>query len=96
MLVAGSGVLTVSLLVGYSYFIQNTAEINTAKLAATVAVWLAYLAVLFLRLTNRIYGKKLAWTSIVLFLFALLSIWPVDASRQTKIASQASIELPQE
>lgn len=96
MLAAGSGVLTVSLLVGYSYFIQNTAEIDTAKLAATVAVWLAYLVVLFLRLTNRLYGKKLAWTSIVLFLFALLSIWPVDASRQTKTVSNASIELPTE
>jgi len=96
MLSAGSGVLTVSLLVGYSYFIQNTAEIDTAKLAATVAVWLAYLVVLFLRLTNRLYGKKLAWTSIVLFLFALLSIWPVDASRQTKTVSNASIELPTE
>ena len=93
MLAAGSGVLTVSLVVGYSYWIQNAAEINTAKLTATVAVWLAYLVVLFLRLTNRLYAKKLAWTSIVLFLFALLSIWPVDASRQAKHSAKASTEL---
>ena len=96
MLAAGSGVLTVSLLVGYSYFVKNTAEINAAKLAATVAVWLAYLVLLFLRLTNRLYGKKLAWTSIVLFFFALLSIWPVDASRQTKPTANTSIEMPHE
>ena len=93
MLAAGSGVLTVSLVVGYSYWIQNTAEINASKLAATIAVWLAYLVVLFLRLTNRLYAKKLAWTSIVLFLFALLSIWPVDSSRQAKQAAQASTTL---
>lgn len=93
MLAAGSGILTVSLLVGYSYWIQNAADINTTKLAATVAVWLAYLVVLFLRLTNRLYAKKLAWTSIVLFLFTLLSIWPVDASRQTNQASQVSAEI---
>ena len=93
MLVAGSGVLTVSLLVGYSYWMQNVAEINAAKLSATVAVWLAYLVVLVLRLMNRLYAKKLAWTSIVLFLFALLSIWPIDASRQAKQAESASTHI---
>ncbi|MCZ6672760.1 MAG: cytochrome c biogenesis protein CcsA [Verrucomicrobia bacterium] len=93
MLAAGSGVLTVSLLVGSVYWIQNSAEVDSAKLVATVAVWLAYLVVLGLRLINRLYAKRLAVTCIVLFFVAILSIWPIDASRHSKAPSNAATQL---
>ena len=52
-----------------------------AKTGTGSSIWLAYLVVLFLRLGNRLYARKLAWTCIALFLVALVSIWPIDASR---------------
>ncbi len=81
MLIAGSSILTLSLIVGSIYWLQNAADVNWLKLVFTITVWLAYLVVLFLRLGNRLYARKLAWTCIALFLVALVSIWPIDASR---------------
>jgi HemX protein len=80
MLTAGSTVLTLSLLIGSFYWSQNVAEVNAPKFFASVSVWIAYLIVLGLRLSNRLYAKKLAITCIVLFLVAILSIWPVGKS----------------
>jgi uncharacterized membrane protein YqjE len=51
------------------------------KLIATMVVWLAYLIVLYLRLTRRLYAKRLAVSCIILFFIAILSIWPIDSSR---------------
>jgi HemX protein len=86
MLVAGSFVLTTSLLVGSIYWFQSTAEVNGPKLIATLIVWFAYLAVLYLRLTRRLFAKRLAVTCIVLFFAAILSIWPIESSRGSNTA----------
>jgi len=83
ILVAGTGVLTVSLLVGSLYWSQNLAEVNGPKFFSSIAVWLAYLIVLGLRLTNRLFARKLAVTCVALFLIAILSIWPVGNSRSS-------------
>ena len=84
MLVAGCSVLTISLMVGSIYWFQSTAEVNGPKLIATMIVWFAYLVVLYLRLTRRLYAKRLAVSCVVLFLAAILSIWPIDSSRGDK------------
>ena len=81
MLIAGSGVLTVSLIVGSNYWFQNTADVNMPKLITTLLVWFAYLVILYLRLTRRLYAKRLAVSCIILFLLAILSIWPINSSR---------------
>lgn len=83
ILVAGTGVLTVSLLVGSLYWSQNLAEVNGPKFFSSIAVWLAYLIVLGLRLTNRLFARKLAVACVALFLIAILSIWPVGNSRSS-------------
>ncbi len=80
MLAAGCTVLTLSLLVGSFYWSQNVAEVNATKFFASVSLWIAYLIVLGLRLSNRLYAKKLAITCIALFVIAILSIWPVGNS----------------
>ena len=80
MLVAGCSVLTVSLAVGSIYWIENAATVDWVKLLFTVSVWLAYLIVLFLRLGNRLYSKNLAWTCLILFLVAVISLWTVNQS----------------
>ena len=81
MLIAGLCILTLSLAIGSIYWAQNAADVNWLNLVFTITVWLAYLVVLFLRLRNRLYARKLAWTCIALFLMTFISIWPVDSSR---------------
>ncbi len=96
MLVSGSVVLTVSLLIGSVYWIQSAATVDWLKLLFTLSVWLAYLIVLLLRLRNILYSKNLAWTCLVLFLMAAISIWPVNQSRakaETAVA-ESSAYLP--
>lgn len=84
MLVAGWAVLTTSLLVGSIYWFQSTADVNGPKLIATIIVWFAYLVVLYLRVTKRLFAKPLAVTCVILFVVAILSIWPIDSSRGDK------------
>lgn len=94
MLAAGSTVLTLSLLIGSFYWSQNVAEVNAPKFFASVAVWIAYLIVLGLRLSNRLYAKKLAITCIALFVVAILSIWPVGNSGSSDDHASSSLEAP--
>ena len=72
---------------------RKDAEVNGPKLIATLAVWFAYLVVLYLRLTRRLYAKRLAVTCVALFLAAILSIWPIDSSRGDKESITPDSEL---
>ena len=51
------------------------------KLGITLGVWLAYLLIFALRLTQRLHGTRFAWSCVVLFLFALLALWAVEMDR---------------
>ncbi|MCB1123410.1 MAG: cytochrome c biogenesis protein, partial [Verrucomicrobiae bacterium] len=92
MLAVGCGVLTISLIVGSVYWFESTAEVNGPKLVATLIVWFAYLLVFYLRLTSRLFARKLAVTCIVLFLLAIISIWPIDSSLAASHPSQAATQ----
>lgn len=81
LLTVGISLLGGSLAVGAMYWLRNTDSVNTAKLAATIGVWVAYTGAWWLRRYGRLYGKRLAWTCIALFGAALLSIAPVNSSR---------------
>jgi len=81
LLVMACTVYTVSILVGALYWVDNYEQVALPKLATTLALWLAYWAVLLLRAFNRLYGTRLAWTCIALLLTAMLALWPVEASR---------------
>ncbi len=81
LLGAGVVLLGSSLAVGSAYWVQDTATVNSAKLIITVALWTAYATVLGRRLTEVLISKRLAWTCIVLFAAALLSLQAVNASR---------------
>ncbi len=81
LLGAGVVLLGSSLAVGSAYWVQDTATVNSAKLIITVALWTAYATVLGLRLKEVLISKRLAWTCIVLFAAALLSLQAVNASR---------------
>lgn len=81
LLGAGVIILATSLAVGSVYWVQDTSSVNTAKLLVTVGVWVAYTLAFGLRLRGRLLAKRFAWACLGLFIAALLSLGPVDASR---------------
>ncbi len=81
LLVMACAVYTVSIGVGALYWVEHQEQVALPKLVTTLALWLAYWAVLLLRALNRLYGTRLAWSCIGLLLAALLVLWPVESSR---------------
>ncbi len=92
MLLAGVGLLTISLGVGASWWVRDTVSVQPTKLAATVAVWAVYAAVLLLRWRGRLYAVRFSWACIVLFLLAMMSLGPIN--RNTEAHREALPTLP--
>jgi ABC-type uncharacterized transport system permease subunit len=81
LLTAGVSLLAASLALGSVYWVRDTASVTWPKLAITLGVWAAFALTLGLRLGGKLLARRLAWTCIILFLVAMLSLWPVNASR---------------
>jgi HemX protein len=86
LLVAGVALLGASVAVGVIYWVRDPASVTAAKFLTTLGVWAAYAVALGLRLRGRLLAKRFAATCLVLFAAALLSLWPVDASRHPAAA----------
>lgn len=80
MLLAGVGLLTISLGVGASWWLRNTASVQWMKLAVTLAVWAIYTIVLVLRWRGRLYAARLSWACLLLFMLAMMSLGPVNSN----------------
>lgn len=80
MLLAGVGLLSISLAVGGVYFVQKPESVNWLKLYVTVAVWLVYAAVLLLRWRGRLYATRFSWACAILFMLAMMSLGPVNSN----------------
>jgi ABC-type uncharacterized transport system permease subunit len=80
LLIAGVVLLAWSLGIGSIHWLQDLSSVDTPKLL-TAGLWLAYLAALVLRLSRKLVSQRLAWTCVLLFAAALLSLGPVNASR---------------
>ena len=89
LLIAGVALLGASLAVGSVYWLRDTASVSAAKLV-TAAIWIAYAAALVARLRGRLLAKRFAWTCLVLFAAALISLGPVNASRHPLPARRMS------
>ncbi len=94
LLAMGFLILTVSLAIGYRYFMEDLDSVLTVKLAATLAVWVAYAVTLALRLKFALSSKKFAWACIGIFVAALLSLAAVN--RSTKLSSVDASPAPVE
>ena len=81
LLTTGVVLLAASLTVGSVYWLRDTASVSLPKLLITVLIWAAYAGALTLRLRGRLLAKRFAWTCVALFVAALLSLGPVNASR---------------
>jgi hypothetical protein len=45
-------------------------------------------------LRGRLLAKRFAWTGLLLFAAALLSLWPIDSSRQAVAIPSAPVNPP--
>ena len=89
LLTAGVLLLATSLAVGSVYWLRDPSTVNVSKLLTTVAVWLAYTVGLGFRLRGVLLAKRFAWTCTGLFVAALISLGPVDASRHPQPPAHA-------
>ena len=85
MLSLGVLLLTFSLAVGSVWWLRDTASVNLPKLVVTLGVWAVYLIVLLLRWRARLVSVRFAWVCLVMFILALLSLGPVNSSRQHEV-----------
>jgi HemX protein len=81
LLGAGFTLLTLALAFGAVYWSRDTATVDHAKLAATIAVWAGSGAAFLLRAAGRLLSRRFAWACLALFAAALLSLEAVDVSR---------------
>lgn len=81
LLATGCLLLGTALAVGAIHGLREPDAVNLTKLLATLGVGLAYTITLLLRLRGRLVARRFAWVCLGLFLAALLSLQPVDASR---------------
>jgi len=81
LLFMGVVVFTFAISVGMVKWVDDFRQIQNVKLIFALALWLAYVLVLILRLLNHLIGIKFSWTCVVLFIASLLTLWPIDASR---------------
>jgi HemX protein len=82
LLGTGVTILATSLAVASSFWLRDMASANLLKIICTVAVWAAYASTFGLRLSGRLLARRFAWTCLVLFPLALLSLEVVNATRQ--------------
>lgn len=74
LLAVGVSFLTLSMVVGAMHWTRHPEFVSQEKLAVTTALWIGYLVLLGMRLSNRLYGSKFAKWTIALFAVALLSL----------------------
>jgi ABC-type uncharacterized transport system permease subunit len=82
LLITGVIVLSASLGFGSVFWIQNTDLVPVFKLTATCIIWLGYLTVFTLRIQKRLVTRRHAIATIILFVMAILSLWPIQSARQ--------------
>jgi ABC-type uncharacterized transport system permease subunit len=85
MLSLGVLLLTFSLGVGAAWWRQDIASVDLPKLIVTIGVWAAYLIVLLLRWRTWLVSVRFAWVCLVMFIMALLSLGPVNSSRNHEL-----------
>ncbi|MFP4157787.1 MAG: inner membrane protein YpjD [Opitutales bacterium] len=83
LLLTGVYVLSAALLFGAVFWIDNPDLVPVFKLTATCLIWAGYLSVAVLRMQRRLVTRRHAIASILLFLLAMATLWPVQSARGT-------------
>jgi ABC-type uncharacterized transport system permease subunit len=86
LLTAGVALMSAALSVGASHWLSGQ-SVQPAKIIVTGAIWAAYAVALLLRWRGVLITKRLAWVCILLYLAALISLGPINASRRAAPAA---------
>lgn len=81
LLCAGVVLMSAALSVGYVHWVHDPESVPAYKILITGSIWATYTLALILRWRGLLITKRLAWTCIALFGAALLSLGPINASR---------------
>ncbi len=81
LLLTGVICLTVALVCGAIFYYKNSQSVPVFKLIFTCLVWIGYCGVIVLRNQRKLVTRRHAIAVIALFIFALLSLWPVQSAR---------------
>lgn len=92
LLITGVIVLSASLVFGAVFWVENFDRVPVFKLTATCLIWLGYLTVFVLRVQKKLVTRRHAIATIILFLLAMASLWPVQSARHPEPANDLRIE----
>lgn len=81
LLLIGFVILSVSLGIGYRYYVKDMDSVVGLKLGVTGVIWAAYGALLLLRAKRTLSSKQFSWACVAVFVAALLSLSVVTRSR---------------
>ena len=90
LLGAGSAILAIALLACSNDWLRDTAVGQSTKIRVTFAVCTAAATAFGLRLRGVLLAKRFAWTCLILFIAAMLSLFVVERSRHAAAAAGAS------
>jgi ABC-type uncharacterized transport system permease subunit len=81
---------TLSMSLGLIYSLRNWDPVTASKFIMTGLLWVGFIVVYVMRRRRRLLGRRLAWTCIGLFLWALIALIPVERNRHL---NQESVKL---
>lgn len=87
LMATGVVALSVALFFGFIFWAISPERVPIAKLLPTIILWIGYSTVMILRIRKRLVTRRHAVASIALFVFAIISLWPVQSVRTKKAAS---------
>ena len=91
LLFTGVLFLSTSLIFGAVFWTTNFDLVPIFKLSATCLIWIGYLCVFVLRMQRRLVTRRHAIATIILFIMALLSLWPVESARGPELIDKTSV-----
>ncbi len=87
LIVFGVSVLTVAVCIGFLNWLATPGTVGLLKLLVAVAVWAAYGILLYLRNTHKLIASPFARACVILFIAALLSLWPLTLRSAEKASA---------
>ncbi len=83
LLLVGVSILTVSIAIGFANHLRIQGNVSMEKLLIATTVWVAYVFIHQLRSRKVLIASHFAWTCLIMFLFALLSLHFITAKKSS-------------
>ena len=73
------------------FWANNFDLVPVFKLSATCIIWIGYLCIFTLRIQKKLVTRRHAIATIILFIMAMLSLWPVESARGSQLIKKTSV-----